>query len=67
LDNGGAKNGFRKNMFGVGQGLRQFIIRRGRQTVFFDQINHFRQAYGRNGNLASCRRRFVDKGFGSSG
>jgi hypothetical protein len=30
-------------MFGVGQGLRQFIIRRGRQTIFLDQINHFRQ------------------------
>jgi hypothetical protein len=67
LDNGGAKNGFRKNMFGVGQRLCQFIISRWWQTVLLDQINHLGQAYGRNGNLASGGRRFVDKGFGGSG
>jgi hypothetical protein len=38
-----------------------------RQTILFDQINHLGQAYGRNGNLASGGRRFVDKGFGGSG
>jgi hypothetical protein len=32
-----------------------------------DSDNHLGQAYGRNGNLASGGRRFVDKGFGGSG
>src|SRR5208282_6808512 len=38
---GGGKNSFGENMLGVGQCLRQFIIRRGRQTTLLDQINHF--------------------------
>ena len=54
-------------MFGVGQRLRQFIISRCWQTVLLDQINHLGQAYGRNSNLASCLRRFVNEGFGGNG
>ena len=64
MNNGGSKNGFSKDMLRVCQRLRQFVIGSLRETILFDQVNQFGKAYGRNRNLVSCGRSFIDEGFG---
>lgn len=40
LNNGGAEYCFGEDVFGVVQRPNQFIVRRGRQSIFLDQIDH---------------------------
>jgi hypothetical protein len=55
FDDGNGKNGLGKNVFGVGERLRQFFIGRFSKTAFLDQIDQFSEADAGNGDFAPCR------------
>jgi len=67
FDDGNGENGLGKNVFRVGERMRQFLIGRFGKAAFLDQIDQFSEAYAGNRNLAPRRRCLLDKGTGVSG
>ena len=64
---GNGEDGLGKNVFGVGERLRQFFICGFRKAALLDQIDQFSQADDRNRNFVPCRGCLLDKSSGGSG